>query len=442
MDPGGGLGERVRQRRVALGLAQTELAGPGLSASYVSLIESGKRTPTGQTLQHLAARLRCSVEYLRDGLEPAAREAQALNVAWVELALSNGDVQEVLRRCSELTDAPALAADLGWRVARARAAALELQGDLEGAIAELDALREQSEATPSFGQWLNVVVALTRCYREVGDASRSIEIAQQALAEAAALGLDEESDEYAELNASLIAAYFDRGDLMHAGLLAKKLIRSVSSTGSRRAQAAAYWNASVVAEEHGKVAEALALAEKALARLAEEDQRRNMARLRLMYAGLLLRADPPDPEAAVALIEAVVPALLQSGSEVDMAYADTELARAQLMLGDPTSAIATAQVALDRLGHAPRLESAEALTVLAEGLLACGDAEAAATKARHAAQLLALQSSGRKPATAWNQLAEILMQLGELEEAVRAYRRAVAAMGVSSPQAVPAQEVT
>ncbi|MGZ4598010.1 MAG: helix-turn-helix domain-containing protein, partial [Actinomycetes bacterium] len=37
---------RLRARRREVGLSQSDLAGDELSSSYISLIESGKRTPT------------------------------------------------------------------------------------------------------------------------------------------------------------------------------------------------------------------------------------------------------------------------------------------------------------------------------------------------------------------------------------------------------------
>jgi transcriptional regulator with XRE-family HTH domain len=429
--PTAALGARVRERRLALGLAQSDLAGPKLSASYVSLIEAGKRTPTEQTLQHLAARLRCTMEFLRDGTDVAERESQALAVVWLELALSNGDASEVLRRIGEMPLDKGFDPQLRWRAERARAAAHEAVGDLEAAVQQLEALREQAEAAPDRWPLLSVVVALTRCYREAGDVNRSLDLAQRALAQAEELGL-EESAEHAELAANLVAAYFDRGDLVHAGLLAKRLIARVTNGGTRRAQAAAYWNASVIAQEHGKLGESLALAEKALACLADEDQQRNLARLRLMYAGLLLRADPPQPKLALGLIEDLLPGLTLTGSAVDLAYADTELARAHLQLGEAALAVEFAGQALTRLGDAPRLETAEALTVLALGLRDSGDTITAAAKARQAAQLLSIASNGRKAAAAWNQLGDILMQLDERDEAIRAYKRAISAMGVVS----------
>ena len=59
-----GLGERVRQRRVALGLTQTDLAGARFSKEYISQIELGKTRPTPDTVDYLASRLSIDPGYL------------------------------------------------------------------------------------------------------------------------------------------------------------------------------------------------------------------------------------------------------------------------------------------------------------------------------------------------------------------------------------------
>ena len=46
-----GLGERLRQLRVAAGMTQGELAGDRFSKEYVSQIERGKTRPNVETLK-------------------------------------------------------------------------------------------------------------------------------------------------------------------------------------------------------------------------------------------------------------------------------------------------------------------------------------------------------------------------------------------------------
>ncbi len=51
-------GRRVRDLRRRAGMSQAELAGPELSASYVSLLENGKRVPSPEVVAEIAKRLR------------------------------------------------------------------------------------------------------------------------------------------------------------------------------------------------------------------------------------------------------------------------------------------------------------------------------------------------------------------------------------------------
>ncbi|MEV1156005.1 helix-turn-helix domain-containing protein [Micromonospora chokoriensis] len=57
-------GERIRRRRNELGLSQRQLAGGSVTASYISLLESGRRAPTLDVIVHLAKNLRLPIEEL------------------------------------------------------------------------------------------------------------------------------------------------------------------------------------------------------------------------------------------------------------------------------------------------------------------------------------------------------------------------------------------
>ena len=71
------IGERIRQRRLELGLSQRDLAVPGVSYAYVSRIEANSRQPSTKTLRKLAPRLGVSVHWLETGREdPAVQLAQ------------------------------------------------------------------------------------------------------------------------------------------------------------------------------------------------------------------------------------------------------------------------------------------------------------------------------------------------------------------------------
>jgi transcriptional regulator with XRE-family HTH domain len=71
------VGERIRQRRLELGLSQRDLAEPGVSYAYISRIEANARTPSVHALRKLAPKLQVSVHWLETGEpDPAEQLAQ------------------------------------------------------------------------------------------------------------------------------------------------------------------------------------------------------------------------------------------------------------------------------------------------------------------------------------------------------------------------------
>jgi transcriptional regulator with XRE-family HTH domain len=97
------IGQRIRARRLELGLSQRQLAQPGVSYAYISRLEAGTRTPSVKALRLLAPRLSVSVEWLETGQE-ASRFAR-FDDAEVQL------LEQALRSC-EPEDASELLTEL------------------------------------------------------------------------------------------------------------------------------------------------------------------------------------------------------------------------------------------------------------------------------------------------------------------------------------------
>jgi transcriptional regulator with XRE-family HTH domain len=71
------VGDRIRQRRLELGLSQRELASEGVTYAYISRLEANARTPSIKALRKLATKLDVSVHWLETGeQDPAAQLAQ------------------------------------------------------------------------------------------------------------------------------------------------------------------------------------------------------------------------------------------------------------------------------------------------------------------------------------------------------------------------------
>lgn len=423
-------GERIRASRRALGLSQADLAGEDLSASYVSLIEAGKRTPTRNIAELLAARLQTTAEFLLEGIDVRARDEQELRLRYAELALQNGEAAEALshfERLREETDPGSkLYRESEWGSCRA----LEALGRLEEAIDGYDKVRAAAAADPQRGErWAESVIALCRSSIEAGDVGRSIDLGEAALAHIGGLGLGL-SDLQVQIASTLVGAYYRRGDLVRAQNLVNDLIGAVEGQ-SRVAQGAAYWNASLVAESRGHLGEAIGLAEKALAMYAESDQLRSLARLRVAYAWLLLRQAEPAIELARDLLVTARSELADTGSTVDLGYCDTELARCELLAGNTTEAIKLAQQAVATLGES-RLESGAPMLIIGQALVAEGDIDGGRAQVAHASQTLQHAAAGREAAAAWREAGDVLSQVGEPVAAMDAYQRALGLLGVTA----------
>ena len=425
-----GVGERVRELRRERGLSQEQVAGPGVTASYVSLIESGRRQPTEAALAILAAALETSVDDLREGQAGERRREAEFDLRAAELALATGAFDDAEQRFRGLLDS-SVAEDVRHAARHGLAQTLESLGQIEQAIALYEQIRDRAVSARDSG-WVNVTIALVRCYREAGDLGRSADLGEQALDLLKSVG-NPRADYYVRLIASVAFTAYERGDLVRARQLIERAIDEANALGSPRAQGAALWNAAVIAAERGEIGTALEFSEQALLHFQEEEGTRNSARLRNSFAELLLRTDPPDPDRALVLLESARDDLAQTGSITDLAYCETEIARCHLLMGDVDAAIGTARQALHHLPAAEdRLERSRALATLADAWLAAGDSEASEAAYREAAQTLTAAGAGRQAAKLWQQLGEHLERRGDLAGALAAFKSATNAVGLGA----------
>lgn len=424
-EDGEGTGRRLRELRRARGLKQQDLASDDVSMSYISLIESGKRTPSAAVVTLLAERLGCTTSYLLTGQDGTRTRELELKAAFADLSLHNGANGEALQAFSEvLASAPVLPETTVRRARLGQALALEQLGRLEAAVQALTMLYEDPQCIAGSAEWSQLATALCRCHQALGDQVLSVEIAERALRRLDQLGLDA-TDDHIQLGAVLVSCYRIRGDLAKARLVAERLIRIADDHGGRTAQRETYWNAALVAQSQGQIDEALALAERARALLAEGDNVRHHALLSGVYGMLLLRADPGDPERAHQLLAQAHAQLVEVGTAVEQASAESSLAMACLRLNQAVEAQQHAAKALGLLRNEPRRESVEARAVLAQAQFSAGETQRAQETLRAAATQLRQLPPARSSAAAWRQIADIWQRYGYTAESTAAYQLAL-----------------
>ncbi|MQY05383.1 helix-turn-helix transcriptional regulator [Actinomadura macrotermitis] len=455
----GNVGERVRNLRLTRRLSQAQLAGHDLSDSYISLIESGKRTPTPTVLRMLAERLGCTPEYLAEGVEPEQRAHLEVRERHAQLALLAGDAAtaesgfaEVLARSDD--------ADLSARARWGRARALEGLGRTEEAIALFEELREQAERDPGRASRLPAVIALARCYHTVGDLGQAVALGERALDRLRRLELGA-GEEHTEVGRVLLLAYVDRSDAARAHALGRALTRQ---GGDDVPLAVHYRRASVRALEEGAVGDSLYFAEQALATHAGGEPEQPRARLRLAAARALLRGvtpfsaertpaaegpgqpmDAPTPQAAREALELLRGTSCLEGAEATEAV--IERARALVAAGEPREAIVALEELLETgmalatppppLAPHPGADlaarirkTAQARLVLARARIAQDDRSAALLVLRAAAGQLDGLPQGRPAAHVYRELGELFEAAGETAGAVAAFRQALESAGL------------
>ena len=422
------LGQRLRALRVERGLSQADLAGDLVSPSYVSLIESGRRSPERDVLEGLARKLGCSVFYLESGVSPEELNEQRLRLQFAEIALANGALDEAKQRFGELAAQARgeVRHSAGWGLVRTE----EAGGDLHAAVTHAEELLAASRAgEPGTPGLLLLLMARCRLYRKAGDLSLSIEVGEDALREVRTLGLEGSEDEI-KLASTLVASYGARGDLFSAQRLASRVIDRAERLGSRTAQGAAYWNACLLAEARGELTLALDLAQRSLALMSESDLDLNLAALRVTYGWLLLRCDPPLLDAAEASLTRAHEVLSDLSHNLYLAACETEQARCALLRGDFATAIRVAGQAIAREAGGVEQENARLVRGLA--LTVGGQADEGFAEAFGAAETMEALGARREAALAWRELAEALLQRDLLEHAVTALRRAADCAGIRS----------
>ncbi len=421
------LGRRLRAARVAAGLTQTDAGGPELSTAYVSRIEAGNRRPSARALQTLAERVGTSpVDLLRPVEEDPGQGELRLTLDYAELALETGEAREAEQQARGVLDQVHPASPLRERALFLHGRALEATGRLTEAVAVLEQV-----ATDDGAHALRATIALCRCLRESGELDRAVEEGEAAL-ERLRAGLWSGSDESIQLVATVASCHFENGDVSRAARLCRDAVAAAEELGSPAARAAAYWNASRVESERGNVTAALPLAERALLLLAEGQDARNLARLRGQFGILLLSDTPPAVREALEVLHQAEDELrASSAGQVDLARISAALGRALLLDGDLVGATARAEGAIELAeGQSPRV-AADARAVLGHVSAQRGDVEQALHLFAEAAQVLSAVGADRSTAQLWYELASGLEELGAVDQALSAYRRAAAASGLS-----------
>ncbi|HVH52325.1 MAG TPA: tetratricopeptide repeat protein [Gaiellaceae bacterium] len=344
-----GLGERLRQLRVAAGLTQTELAGDRCSKEYVSQIERGKTRPTRETIEWFAGRLGIDPGFLANGvatderakLDAALSRAEALlEVPRNEEAAEEYDALVVAARATGLLD-------LQVRALRGAGRAQMRVGGLRRALDLLNEARGLAEAdTFSDIERAEVLFALGVCRYQLNSVQTAIGLLNEALALADRSQLPSDS-----LRSNILSwrsrCWRRQRDYEAAREDIERALQLAEDAADPATIGAAYFQASLVADREGHWVLARTYAERARAAYEELSDRVFVGQLTNNLGAMNFLLGKTDE--AVALLKEAFGIALETGRDTDAARAVSSLAQVHLRTGNVEQAEEQARHALKLL---------------------------------------------------------------------------------------------
>ncbi|GAA2496077.1 hypothetical protein GCM10010406_35440 [Streptomyces thermolineatus] len=300
-----GFGRRLRQLRLQQGKTQAELTGPGMSAAYLSRLESGARSPTRRAVDYLADRLDVPAESFTEDMGDDLSDL-------VATLASRPDCERDAEMRDLLADGLERAADTDPST---RWQALALLAQLHSSFGEFpeerDVLDELAKLTEELARPVLQVYTkqrVARCARNRGD----MELARQAVREALELGEQHRvrvpAADLLRSRLLLVSAEAELGNVDEAKRLSLDILAALpSERGALTAEA--YWTAATVSTRQGDAEGARRYLDKAIDALDSREDVTLWMRLRLGAASLCLQSLPPRLDRAQDLLSAVEPVL-------------------------------------------------------------------------------------------------------------------------------------
>lgn len=388
-----GFGTRLRAARRQHDLSQADVAGTVVSASYVSLLESGRRTPTPQVADRLLTRLgMTSADFtaLPVGSE-AGRTGLVERLLLARAAADEGQHAVAAERLRSIIDD---AADADEHVV------WEALWDLAENLGAADRLAERVEATRALAAHPHTAASpgvdtlvharLSEAHRDCGQLQQAIAAAEQAVTAGEALPAG--SAERVRAFIAAISAYAENGELGMAEGLARRLSDEIENVHSPRVRASAHWAVGNVWFMTGRSDDAVAEHDQAFTYFQPAMDVRQWARL-CKAAAMMRMKYTEDIGGVEDLLRRSRQGLELAGHPADMAELAAAEARHRLLTGDPRRALELVDESLRDEEAMSTHELAEAHLTAARAHAALGQLEDAAKVYRRCADQL--ESAGQ-----------------------------------------------
>jgi transcriptional regulator with XRE-family HTH domain len=401
-------GERLRRLRQQRGLKQTDLADIGLSASYISRIESGNRAVAPHVAQALARRLRVDISAFQSSREVYL--ARLLGDGMSNLAAGNHQAAADAFEAA-LESAAGAPLPVAWLIRHSLAISLGNLGrfaDWQRQQTELVALATEADSPDLLTR---AYTDLSNCLRQLGDVGEADSAAQ--LAYHHSRDPDVSPAHRVQAMIALIAAEAETGRAANAARRATELLGLIDDETPPSLRAQALWAAASAHVACGRQDEAVELLDRAVAGLRSGDDLVTWARLRLAAASLHRRAGQPIEEKVETCFREAAQVLRLTGIpiyQVQLDFIEAQLAFEGERFEEAAALCATV---VDRAELLSFRDRARAEMLLAQAKARAGDPEQAMRELRAVAQRLDEADARHLSAEAWRLVAELALAVPE-----------------------------
>ncbi|MEW9515374.1 helix-turn-helix domain-containing protein [Streptomyces tubercidicus] len=330
-------GKRLRQLRQHRGVSQVGLTGPGMSAAYLSRLESGNRRPTDRAVAYLAERLGVPIEaFADDRPEDQLTDLVAAVAATPERYLDTETAGLLIESLDAANGADPLTR---WHALTQLARVHEVLGDFRKEHEALVRLTALSEEMGRAALHARARLRLARCARELGDAKSARDAVVEVLTLRDERRVRIPTTELVRSELLLVSVHAELGDFAEAARLADEVCRSLRGTTGALA-AEAFWSDATVAARQGNHARAMERLLEAMDAIDSRDDLKLWIRLRMAAASISLEAAPPRLAEAASFLTEAKPALKLIGTprhEQELLFLQAKLAFHQ---GSPDRAAA------------------------------------------------------------------------------------------------------
>jgi transcriptional regulator with XRE-family HTH domain len=412
------VGQRIRRLRLAKGLSQRAVSGPGVSYAYVSRIEGGQRQPSLRALRHLAGKLGVDPEYLEDGQAIPAPKERELRLADAEIGLRmGGDLARSEQTLRALLD-ERIPDGLEIRIRATLGKLLAEQGENDEALEQLERVVASGAVRPETR--LDVYETLATVYAATKRSPQAIDLLMRCIA---AVDEDQEALTQRVRYRSVLAQVFSSiGALDRAREALEEATRLAESLPRPQDRVALYWTGARIEWMQARDADAaLRFTARAIGLLEATEDTIELARAHLLAAQI--HNLDRRPEDAQRHLQRAEPLLSFGDDRSSLGILRSEQAKAEAQLRHAARAVELGREAKELLTGDVRF-APNASHALALALTAAGDIDAANVEYERSVTALAEREQWREALNVARDWADALRGAGHTDRAYEVLERA------------------